>query len=120
LPPEQTYASPASFIAEYFARFPEFQYNPCEETYKQFHALRRKHEAAEEDGGLHWSADRVKSERELLRGALVQEFDLVYGTDKDSLPAWQELCRVARIDPVPVTVSACQEVCTLRRLQEKL
>ncbi|KIJ63550.1 hypothetical protein HYDPIDRAFT_112993 [Hydnomerulius pinastri MD-312] len=53
-------------------------------------------------------------ERQEARGgfkdALVQQFNYIYGTDGNDLGAWQNLCSVIGIKPVPEDVDACQRV----------
>jgi hypothetical protein len=64
---------------------------------------------------FHWKRDKDKdsSEREaayqLLRDAMTKQFNEMYGTDADSLNAWQDLCRVLDISPIPENLQECRE-----------
>lgn len=48
--------------------------------------------------------------REGFKDALVQEFNERFGTDGNDLAAWQNLCNVLRIVPVPDTIRECRQV----------
>jgi len=64
---------------------------------------------------FHWKRDKDNhsSEREaayqLLRDAMTKQFNEIYGTDADSLNAWQNLCRVLDISPIPENLKGCRE-----------
>jgi len=47
--------------------------------------------------------------RGLLKDALTQQFNSIYGTDVDSIQSWQTLCQVLRIVPMPEGLHACRE-----------
>ena len=51
-----------------------------------------------------------KAAHQDFKAALVQQFNAVYGTDVNDIGAWQNLCHVVRIDPVPEDLHACREV----------
>ncbi|KAF9218750.1 hypothetical protein BS17DRAFT_790809 [Gyrodon lividus] len=48
--------------------------------------------------------------REGFKDALVQQFNTTYGTDGDDLAAWQNLCSVIGIEPVPDDIDECRRV----------
>ncbi|KIJ63548.1 hypothetical protein HYDPIDRAFT_168373 [Hydnomerulius pinastri MD-312] len=45
-----------------------------------------------------------------FKDALVQQFNYIYGTNGNDLTAWQNLCSVIGIEPVPQDIVACQQV----------
>jgi hypothetical protein len=104
--PQPAVASPEknkdkNFIKDYFARHPEFPYDERGETWEQFYTLKNS---------MDWDQPDLQSEREYLRDAIVQEFNLIYGTDENDILAWQSLCRVVRMQPVPSTIGECRQV----------
>jgi len=66
---------------------------------------------------FHWKRDKdtPSPERhaayELLRDAMAKQFNEIYG-DADSLDAWQDLCRVLDISPIPEDLKECRETVT--------
>jgi hypothetical protein len=64
---------------------------------------------------FHWKRDKddPSSEGEaayqLLRDAMTKQFNEIYGTDADSLHAWQNLCHVLDISPIPENLKECRE-----------
>ncbi|KAG2158674.1 uncharacterized protein EDB93DRAFT_1119664 [Suillus bovinus] len=44
-----------------------------------------------------------------FRDALVQEFNARFGSDRNDLSNWQNLCRALKIDPVPGSIKACRQ-----------
>jgi hypothetical protein len=59
-----------------------------------------------------WQRDDEEKEkaRELLKDALTQQFNDMYGTDVDDIRSWQNLCRILEIVPIPDALHACREV----------
>jgi hypothetical protein len=54
-----------------------------------------------------------KLARENLKDAMTQQFNNIYGTDENNLAAWQNLCQVLNIDPIPDELNLCRNVsCT--------
>lgn len=45
----------------------------------------------------------------LLKDALTQEFNYIYGTDADCIESWERLCRILHITPMPEGLHACRE-----------
>lgn len=48
--------------------------------------------------------------RELLKDALTQQFNGIYGTEVEDLESWKGLCRAIGISPIPDELEACREV----------
>ncbi|EUC59456.1 autophagic vacuole formation-like protein, putative [Rhizoctonia solani AG-3 Rhs1AP] len=59
-----------------------------------------------------WERDDEDREeaRDLLKDAMVHEFNAIYGTDHESLAAWQSLCRVLNLTNVPDKLEACRRL----------
>jgi len=55
------------------------------------------------------SAER-RDARVGFKDALVQQFNFIYGTDGNNLAAWQNLCSVIGIEPVPGDIKECRKV----------
>ena len=52
----------------------------------------------------------MREARRNFKSAIVQQFNGLYGTDVNDLNAWQELCHVLDIEPVPESLEGCREV----------
>ncbi|KAI0334747.1 hypothetical protein GY45DRAFT_1039613 [Cubamyces sp. BRFM 1775] len=87
-------------IPIFFAQFPGFVYNPTICFIAQFQDL---------DDMMGWSDSQRERARKLLRKAMVLQFIHIYGTDPDSLAAWQLLCWVLRIFPIPNSIPQCRK-----------
>lgn len=61
---------------------------------------------------FNWDKDdeEKKEARNLLKDALTQQFNSIYGTEVNSIESWQNLCRVLGITPIPEGLHACREV----------
>jgi hypothetical protein len=61
-----------------------------------------------------WDRDDVDRDDafQSFRIALTEEFNTKYGTDANSLAAWQLLCVRLGVDPVPAEIKQCREVCS--------
>jgi hypothetical protein len=94
-------SQPNHAIAAYFARHPGFRYDPYGETITQFRDM---------VDFFDWDEGREGFERRRLRDALVEQFELVYGTDAEALEGWQELCRVMNRPQIYGSVAACKRV----------
>lgn len=93
----------ANFIANFFAKHPPFQYNPNEPPTSEFKRLCTLFRS---EG----PAFR-KTAKEEFQDALTLQFNSIYGTDVNSLQAWQGLCHVLNIAPVPAALNECRQVC---------
>lgn len=57
--------------------------------------------------------DDREEARKGFKDALVQEFNMMYGTDVNDIGSWQGLCHVLGIAPVPDKLNECREVCPI-------
>jgi hypothetical protein len=48
--------------------------------------------------------------RRLLRNAIVEQFNSIYGEDVDNVDHWTYLCDILRITPRPEGLKACRDV----------
>jgi hypothetical protein len=53
--------------------------------------------------------ERVEA-RSLLKDAMAQQFNNIYGTDVDDVISWQNLCSVLGIVPIPDALVPCRNV----------
>jgi len=60
--------------------------------------------------GWHREDEERKEARELLRDAMTQQFNAIYGTDVDDIGSWRNLCQVLEIAPIPEELVACRNV----------
>jgi len=92
-------------LEEFFARFASlsFSYNPTSSAHKNFANLCRVSGWAENSGERHEAHAG-------FHDALVQQFNAIYGTDGNDLAAWQNLCCVIGIKPVPDDIKECKKV----------
>jgi len=59
-----------------------------------------------------WEKEDLEREEahELFRDALTKQFNSSFGTDANNLEAWQNLCAILNVDPVPTALKECREV----------
>ena len=90
------------FFAQFAALGLGFSYSENSSAHDNFNRLR---EAFQWDkGSTELSVARID-----FNDALVQQFNFVYGTD-DDLEAWQNLCSVIDITPIPDDIKDCKRV----------
>ncbi|KAI9773210.1 MAG: hypothetical protein M1839_002218 [Geoglossum umbratile] len=89
-------------IDEFFSAYPDFDYDHSASFTQEFYRMCDFFEWDREDDGR-------KDAREEFRTAMVQEFNSLYGKDVDDISAWQELCQVVHIFPVPDDIETCRE-----------
>lgn len=65
------------------------------------------HEFNRMRGTKGWSKRKSQA---MLNKALVNQFNLLYGTDEESIESWQILCRVLNIHPIPKSLNGCRRV----------
>jgi hypothetical protein len=58
-----------------------------------------------------WDKGDREEAREGFKGALVQGFNQMYGTDVNDIESWQSLCCVVGITPVPDELNECRDIC---------
>jgi len=90
-------------LAEYFARYPRFDYDADEPATSEFYRM-----------CSYFKWDRYTEARdnayEAFRIALTQQFNAMYGTDAESLSSWQLLCARLGTNPIPNTARQCREI----------
>ena len=59
-----------------------------------------------------WDSDdyEMREARRKFKSAMVQQFNVLYGTDEEDLNSWQKLCHILNIKPVPKGLKECREV----------
>lgn len=88
-----------NYIAEFFAGYPQFHYNPSSSVWVEFHRM------------LRWDTEKKREgARKDLRDALTEQFNSIYGTDVENIKNWQLLCRVLGISPVSEDLDECRHV----------
>lgn len=89
-------------LATFFNQYHDFHYDPTESPSTQFRRLCRLNA---------WESGRIEYVRQQYKTALIQQFNLNYGTDVDALESWHLLCTYIGISPLPDTLEACKKVC---------
>ena len=87
-------------IDKYFAQYPAFDYDPNVPCFQEFSRLVQEQK---------WTRKQRTAERQVLREAMVEQFNVMYGKDVESLSSLQSLCH-ALGGPVPDNITECQEV----------
>ncbi|KAF6760696.1 hypothetical protein DFP72DRAFT_1165857 [Ephemerocybe angulata] len=95
-------SSPARPIADFFAAYPTFTYNPKESCTTEYRRLCRF---------MRWRRDSPESGQawQDFRKAIVLQFNANFGTDAESVKAWWALCQTLGIKPVPRGLKEAQE-----------
>ena len=52
----------------------------------------------------------MREARRKFKSAMVQQFNILYGTDVEDLNSWKNLCGILNIVPVPADLKKCREV----------
>lgn len=97
----------SNHIDEFFARWPNFDFDSSQPITTEFSRLA---------AALRWEKDKMRDNRNALRGAVALQFEAYYGTDPSDIKAWKSMCLVIGIDPmdIPHNVEECRKVrCTL-------
>ncbi|KAH0828911.1 hypothetical protein J3R83DRAFT_2330 [Lanmaoa asiatica] len=91
-------------LEDFFAQFASlgFTYKENRTAHNNFKRLRKV---------SRWDKDsmQISAIRLGFNDALVQQFNFIYGTDSD-LGAWQNLCEVIDIRPIPDNIEECQRL----------
>ncbi|KAJ8587676.1 hypothetical protein M405DRAFT_863535 [Rhizopogon salebrosus TDB-379] len=89
-------------LAVFFAQFESFSFNARQSSHGNFKRLIRTINSGPDD-------PERRAARDGFKDALVQEFNELFGTDGNDFAAWQNLCHVLRIVPVPDTIQGCRQ-----------
>lgn len=90
-------------LGVFFAAYPTYNYNARAPAWNEFNFLTRHMR-------WHRTDPEYLDARSEFRAALVQDFNTRYGTDAQRLEAWQNLCEILEIRPVPLTITKCRKV----------
>jgi hypothetical protein len=90
-------------IDSFFAEYSTFEYDPSAPVWTEFNRMCNV---------FGWDAEdyEMREARRNFKSAIVQQFNGLYGTNIDDLNAWQELCHILDIEPVPESLEGCREV----------
>ena len=87
----------------FFAEYSDYSFDPMRPIVEQFKRMARE---------LHFGEIKTKEAREDLRGAMVLDFNDVFGVDENDLESWQRLCRLLQVSPIPDNIDECHAVCS--------
>jgi len=94
------------YLNDFFEQYPDFDYDPSMPANSEWYRL---------CDHMNWGKKGKKTnpERESayedFKDALVHQFNTNYGTDEESLDAWQELCERLGVFPIPDTLKEARE-----------
>jgi hypothetical protein len=92
---------PSSPISCFFARYPNFIYDPTKPLEHEFGRLLRT---------LGPKSSKIKKAKKHYRIALTEQFNFRFGTNANKLDAWQVLCHCVGIEPAPESITQCRKV----------
>ncbi|KAL4250185.1 hypothetical protein AB1N83_014280 [Pleurotus pulmonarius] len=84
-----------SYFSAFFARYPEFRYNPANSAILEFDRLCKL---------------RRDEAHQAFKDAMVKEFNDIYGTDEGDINSWHKICTVLDIDPLPKTLRESRDI----------
>ena len=96
--------SAAKFIAQFFAQFPDFDYDPTAPVNQEYRRLRK----------FFFQQRRSEEEKKAFKSAfgraMGKQFASFYGASAHDIRAWRALCVVLSINPIPKTIEECKSV----------
>ncbi|CAE6411267.1 unnamed protein product [Rhizoctonia solani] len=92
---------PRAYLCAFFEKYPSFDYDSSKPVMAEFYRMCDRFGWEKDD------EDREEA-RDNLKDAMVHEFNAIYGTDHESLAAWQSLCRVLNLTNVPGKLRTCR------------
>ena len=90
-------------VKTFFEAYPSFDYRPNASSSKEFHRL---------CGHYHWDRDdpdRLEAHNN-FKDALVQQFNVIYGTDEADIESWRGLSRALNFDSIPDSAREAKKV----------
>ncbi|KAF8758439.1 hypothetical protein RHS01_02321 [Rhizoctonia solani] len=100
-----------AYIRAFFNKYDDFDYDPTKPVMEEFYRMCDHYS---------WSSEKDKNRRYLnkarekagegFKDALTLQFNTIYGTDENSLLAWQNLCIVLNLGNIPEELNACRDV----------
>ncbi|QRW27731.1 hypothetical protein RhiXN_02326 [Rhizoctonia solani] len=100
-----------AYIRAFFNKYDDFDYDPTKPVMEEFYRMCDHYS---------WSSEKDKNRRYLnkarekagegFKDALTLQFNTIYGTDENSLLAWQNLCIVLNLGNIPEELNACRDL----------
>jgi hypothetical protein len=95
-------------IDEFFAQYPDFNYNRTGSSPREFYRMCDQ---------FHWVKDSQgdypperEAAREAFREAMVETFNGRFGTDANDKKAWEGICDLLGIEPLPESMDDMRKV----------
>ncbi|KDN35281.1 hypothetical protein RSAG8_11716, partial [Rhizoctonia solani AG-8 WAC10335] len=102
---------PRTHIRAFFNKYPTFDYKPTKPVMGQFYAMCDYFKwDGKKDRNGQYIDPRRKAASEGFKDSLTLQFNAIYGTDENSLVAWQNLCIVLNLGDVPEELNACRNL----------
>ena len=95
-------------IDHFFAQYPEFDYDRQASSPKEFYRM-CDHFGWIRDHNNQYPTERNEA-REAFREAMVESFNDRFGTDVNDKKAWEGICHLLKVDPLPNSVKDMKEV----------
>ncbi|KAK5099916.1 hypothetical protein LTS08_005631 [Lithohypha guttulata] len=91
-------------IDRFFAYYPDFDYNRTESSPREFYRMCDFFDWGKNSRD-EYPAERLQAQEDFRR-AMVENFNDHFGTDVDDLQAWEHMCVVLGIEPLPESMQA--------------
>lgn len=96
-------------IDQFFADYPDFDYDRTESSPREFYRMCDFFDWGKNSRD-EYPAERLQAQDDFRR-AMVENFNDHFGTDVDDQQAWEHMCVVLGIEPLPQTMQAMKAVC---------
>ncbi|KAL5639378.1 hypothetical protein ACGC1H_006775 [Rhizoctonia solani] len=94
------------YIKQFFAQYPRFNYNPANHYMNEFYRMTKQF--GWDSKGTFEQQAQFRAARDKIDKASVLQFNEMYGTDEESLAAWQTLFDILGLGKAPKNVAACK------------
>ena len=95
-------------IDQFFAEYPTFDYHRSESSCSEFHRMCNHFGWAKDRHG-NYPPERVES-YDAFRRAMVECFNNRFGSDVEDQRAWESICAILGVYPIPPSVEGMKEV----------
>lgn len=96
-------------IDQFFADYPDFDYDRTKSSPREFYRMCDFFDWGKNSRD-EYPAERLQAQEDFRR-AMVENFNDHFGTDVDDQQAWEHMCVVLGIEPLPGSMNAMKAVC---------
>ncbi|KAF8682800.1 hypothetical protein RHS04_02058 [Rhizoctonia solani] len=100
-----------AYIRAFFSEYDDFDYDPTKPVMEEFYRMCDHYLWSNEkdENRRYLDKDREKA-GENFKDALTLQFNAIYGTDENSLLAWQNLCIILNLGNIPEELNTCRDL----------